>query len=224
MGHHVLYAHSAHPVLPSSSSAASAVSGRGRVADDVQQSQRGHGCATPRPSPPTSAVNTRFVPAARRKRGRPQASRREEVLSHHQTREREYCMTKHISRALQPTVLASSILAAISLMAQQAHAQAQADEPKMHRVEVTGSNIKRIEGETALPVTIISREDIERIRGGRHRGPPEAHHREHGDVFGHTGRGLRGLEREPARPRRLHAGAPQRPAPRQLRVRQHRRL
>src|SRR5438132_11059992 len=30
------------------------------------------------------------------------------------------------------------------------------------RVEVTGSNIKRIEGESALPVTTITREDIER--------------------------------------------------------------
>jgi iron complex outermembrane recepter protein len=31
------------------------------------------------------------------------------------------------------------------------------------RIEVTGSNIKRIEGETALPVTIITRGDIERM-------------------------------------------------------------
>ena len=31
------------------------------------------------------------------------------------------------------------------------------------RVEVTGSNIKRIEGETALPVTVITRGDIERM-------------------------------------------------------------
>ncbi len=30
------------------------------------------------------------------------------------------------------------------------------------RIEVTGSNIKRIEGETALPVTVISRQDIEK--------------------------------------------------------------
>lgn len=34
---------------------------------------------------------------------------------------------------------------------------------KIEKIEVTGSNIKRIEGETALPVTIISRQDIERI-------------------------------------------------------------
>src|ERR1700730_9110662 len=29
------------------------------------------------------------------------------------------------------------------------------------RIEVTGSNIKRVEGESALPVTVISREDIQ---------------------------------------------------------------
>lgn len=33
---------------------------------------------------------------------------------------------------------------------------------KLERIEVTGSNIKRIEGETALPVTVVRREDIER--------------------------------------------------------------
>lgn len=33
---------------------------------------------------------------------------------------------------------------------------------KIDRVEVTGSNIKRIEGESALPITIYKREDIER--------------------------------------------------------------
>ncbi|MEP7067944.1 MAG: TonB-dependent receptor plug domain-containing protein, partial [Usitatibacter sp.] len=31
------------------------------------------------------------------------------------------------------------------------------------KIEVTGSNIKRIEGETALPVTVITRQDIERM-------------------------------------------------------------
>src|SRR5579872_6113815 len=31
------------------------------------------------------------------------------------------------------------------------------------RIEVTGSNIKRIEGETALPVTVITRADIEKM-------------------------------------------------------------
>jgi iron complex outermembrane recepter protein len=71
-------------------------------------------------------------------------------------------MTKHISRALQPTILAAAVAA---LMAQHATAQtqAQADEPKMHRVEITGSSIKRIDTETALPVQLISREDIEKM-------------------------------------------------------------
>ena len=52
------------------------------------------------------------------------------------------------------TGIASS-LAALPAWSQQ---QAQRSE----RIEVTGSNIKRIEGETALPVTVISRQDIER--------------------------------------------------------------
>ncbi|HUL56073.1 MAG TPA: TonB-dependent receptor [Usitatibacter sp.] len=37
------------------------------------------------------------------------------------------------------------------------------DIQKMERVEVTGSSIKRIDGEQALPVTILKRDDIERI-------------------------------------------------------------
>ena len=39
----------------------------------------------------------------------------------------------------------------------------QADTPAAkERIEVTGSNIKRVEGETALPVTVITKEDINR--------------------------------------------------------------
>jgi iron complex outermembrane receptor protein len=45
-------------------------------------------------------------------------------------------------------------LSAAAALAQQAQ--------KIEKIEVTGSNIKRIEGETALPVTIIAREEIER--------------------------------------------------------------
>ena len=33
---------------------------------------------------------------------------------------------------------------------------------KIEKIEVTGSNIKRLEGEGALPVTVITRQDIER--------------------------------------------------------------
>jgi iron complex outermembrane receptor protein len=36
------------------------------------------------------------------------------------------------------------------------------DTQKLERVEITGSNIKRIEGETASPVQVITRQDIER--------------------------------------------------------------
>jgi len=39
-------------------------------------------------------------------------------------------------------------------------AQAQAPAQKIDKIEVTGSNIKRIEGEGALPVTVITRDDI----------------------------------------------------------------
>src|SRR5436853_1420550 len=41
--------------------------------------------------------------------------------------------------------------------------QQAAEEPKkLDRVEITGSSIKRIEGETGLPVQVITREDIQR--------------------------------------------------------------
>jgi iron complex outermembrane receptor protein len=75
-------------------------------------------------------------------------------------------MRKHVPSTLRPTALASSVLAALALMpvvAQQAHAQDQADAPPMHRVEITGSSIKRIDSETALPVQVITRDDIDKM-------------------------------------------------------------
>lgn len=42
-------------------------------------------------------------------------------------------------------------------------APAFAQQPRVEKIEVTGSNIKRVEGESALPVTIITRQDIERM-------------------------------------------------------------
>jgi iron complex outermembrane receptor protein len=48
---------------------------------------------------------------------------------------------------------------AVSLTSGEALAQ---QAQKIEKIEVTGSNIKRIEGETALPVTVITRQDIER--------------------------------------------------------------
>ena len=56
---------------------------------------------------------------------------------------------------LQPCALA------IALLAVQA-ASAQADSARLERVEITGSSIKRIDGETALPVQVIKREDIDK--------------------------------------------------------------
>jgi iron complex outermembrane receptor protein len=69
-------------------------------------------------------------------------------------------MTKQMSKTLGPTILASAVAAALGLMAQTAQAQ---EAPKMQRVEITGSSIKRIDSETALPVQLITREDIDKM-------------------------------------------------------------
>jgi iron complex outermembrane receptor protein len=50
---------------------------------------------------------------------------------------------------------------AVTLLASHA-ALAQAEASKLDRVEITGSSIKRLESETALPVQVIKREDIEK--------------------------------------------------------------
>ncbi|HEX5683747.1 MAG TPA: TonB-dependent receptor [Ideonella sp.] len=60
--------------------------------------------------------------------------------------------------SLRPAALAAALLAA-TLGAQ---AQQEPAEGTSQRVEITGSSIKRVEGETALPVQIIKREDIEK--------------------------------------------------------------
>ncbi len=57
------------------------------------------------------------------------------------------------------TVLAAAIGAALAANAPAALAQ---QAQKVEKIEVTGSNIKRIEGEGALPVTVISRDEIEK--------------------------------------------------------------
>ena len=56
--------------------------------------------------------------------------------------------------------LATAFGAAVT--AHPAIAQQTAQAQKIEKIEVTGSNIKRIEGEGALPVTVISRDDIQR--------------------------------------------------------------
>ncbi len=54
--------------------------------------------------------------------------------------------------------LSSSLLLATPIFAQTAESAPQ----KLEKVEVTGSSIKRIDGETALPVLVLKRDDIER--------------------------------------------------------------
>lgn len=63
------------------------------------------------------------------------------------------------SAALIAAVFAPCLLLPSLALAQTADPSTQ----KMERVVVTGSSIKRIDGETALPVQILKREDIERI-------------------------------------------------------------
>ena len=62
--------------------------------------------------------------------------------------------------ALRPC--AHGVALVLALLAGQS-ALAQADAQKLERVEITGSSIKRIDGETALPVQIIKREDIAKL-------------------------------------------------------------
>src|SRR6187455_2423898 len=52
--------------------------------------------------------------------------------------------------------------AAAGLMLASTGVQADPDAPTLPRVEVVGSRLPRIDGETALPVQIIRREEIER--------------------------------------------------------------
>lgn len=75
-------------------------------------------------------------------------------------------MNEQASRLPQPTVMALAVFAALNMAPIQAMAQSQAEattaQPKIQRVEITGSSIKRIDNETALPVQLIKREDIEK--------------------------------------------------------------
>jgi iron complex outermembrane receptor protein len=57
------------------------------------------------------------------------------------------------------TALAIALAGAFALGAQPALAQS---DEKMQRVEITGSSIKRLDAETALPVQVIRREDIDK--------------------------------------------------------------
>jgi iron complex outermembrane receptor protein len=64
------------------------------------------------------------------------------------------------SRAMPRTLVLSSITLAILALSQQAAAQQAAS--TMQRVEVTGSSIKRLAAEDALPVTTIKAEELEK--------------------------------------------------------------
>ncbi|CAN5837081.1 TonB-dependent receptor [soil metagenome] len=57
---------------------------------------------------------------------------------------------------------ALSVMAILGATHQTAWAQSEVDTPKTQRVEITGSSIKRIDAETALPIQIVSRKDIEK--------------------------------------------------------------
>jgi iron complex outermembrane receptor protein len=71
-------------------------------------------------------------------------------------------MTNHSGRARVRAIVLALGPACAALSAQ-AQAPTQAAAPAAsERIEVTGSNIKRVEGETALPVTVITREQIDR--------------------------------------------------------------
>ena len=65
---------------------------------------------------------------------------------------------QHRKRFIQPTFLLSSVTLAILTLASQATAQ-QADNA-MQRIEVTGSSIKRLASENALPLTTIKAEEL----------------------------------------------------------------
>ncbi len=67
-------------------------------------------------------------------------------------------MTHRVTQT-KPLVKALILAFGSAMLASSAYAQS---EQKLERVEVTGSSIKRIEAETALPVTVYKRTDIER--------------------------------------------------------------
>ncbi len=65
------------------------------------------------------------------------------------------------ARKIPVAVICALGLAAMAAALPSAWAQAQTPQAK-ERIEVTGSNIKRVEGESALPVTVITHEEIEK--------------------------------------------------------------
>jgi iron complex outermembrane receptor protein len=72
-------------------------------------------------------------------------------------------MSNHTLKLKPSVVMVAAALGSLFALPAMAAGQADPAAPKMERVVVTGSSIKRIDGETALPVQILKREDIERI-------------------------------------------------------------
>jgi iron complex outermembrane recepter protein len=71
---------------------------------------------------------------------------------------------KHLSHPLPKKLVAAtwSALSVMAVVSMSAQAQTAPVAEKVQRVEVTGSSIKRVDAETALPVQIITRKDIEK--------------------------------------------------------------
>jgi iron complex outermembrane receptor protein len=70
-------------------------------------------------------------------------------------------MSQHYKKQPARTALAAALAAAFGMVAHNALAQA-AEPAPVARVEITGSSIKRLASETALPVQVIRREDIDK--------------------------------------------------------------
>jgi len=69
---------------------------------------------------------------------------------------------KRLTVALMQATGVGMTLAAFSVPASAQTTQNQQQAQKVEKIEVTGSSIRRVEGEGALPVTVISREEIEK--------------------------------------------------------------
>jgi iron complex outermembrane recepter protein len=82
------------------------------------------------------------------------------MLMQHQHRTGAVFVETMTSRAVRNAVAA---LAAGCSMLALAQTEPNKDSQKLERVEVTGSSIKRLDAETALPVQVIKKEDIEKM-------------------------------------------------------------
>src|SRR5438270_4685300 len=69
---------------------------------------------------------------------------------------------KRLTLALMQATGVGMTLAAFSVPAVAQQSQNQQQAQKVEKIEVTGSSIRRVEGEGALPVTVISRQEIEK--------------------------------------------------------------